>query len=145
MPNIVPSLRQELAALDAELRADPRYRKIERIRALLSEYGDEEPQAASVAHQPPANLWRRRSAPSDSKKERVRAVIRETLAAEGSAHRSALLKTLMDRGIMGQEKDPMGSLAAYLSDFKDVKNTGGGRWTLEPPQGEDASHAPLAS
>ena len=140
MTTIVQSLRQELAALEADIRSDPRYRKIERIRALLSEY-DDEPQV-SVAAQP--NVWHRRSPMADTKKDRVRGVISEVLTVKGNAHRSELLKTLIDRGIMGQEKDPMASLAAYLSDFKEFKNIGVGRWAFAPKIGE-APTLPLSS
>jgi hypothetical protein len=144
MANIIPSLRQELAALEADIRSDPRYRKIERIRALLSEYGSDEPQASAVAPSP-ANVGHRRTPAYDTKKDRVRGVIREVFTVKGSAHRSEILKTLTDRGIMGQEKDPMASLAAYLSDFKEFKNIGLGQWTLASPETGEARTSPVSS
>ena len=142
MANIVTSLHQELAALEADIRSDPRYRKIERIRALLSEYGADESGTPVAA--PPTNFGHKRSATSDTKKDRVRDVIGEVLTVKGNAHRSELLRALTDRGIMGQEKDPMASLAAYLSDFKEFKNIGVGRWAFAPQIG-GAPTLPLSS
>ena len=46
MSNIVDALRLELAALEADLANDPRYRKIARISALLAEYEQSMPNDA---------------------------------------------------------------------------------------------------
>jgi hypothetical protein len=41
MSNLVPALKAELAALERELQADPRYHKITQIRGLLRAYEDD--------------------------------------------------------------------------------------------------------
>jgi hypothetical protein len=141
MTNVVAALRQELTTLETDLRADPRYRKIERIRALLTEYdtdvGANDSEVFST-NSPPRK--RERTRPINSKSERVREIIKTVLIEKGTAHRSELLKALTERGVMGSEKDPMASLAAYLSDFReDFKNVGIGRWSLVVPPITEAS------
>lgn len=126
MSSIVEALRRELATLEAELESDPRYRKIARISALLAEYEQSTPADANVpAHRPT------RTASPNSKKNCVHDGIVTFLAAHPGAHRSELLADLKNWGLMGDEKDPMASLAAYLSDFRsELQNVGQGHWSL---------------
>jgi len=42
---------------------------------------------------------------------------------------------------MGNEKDPLASLAAYLSEFKDFTSVGNGQWALA--HSEDIEMAPV--
>lgn len=139
MTNVVSALRQELATLEADLSADPRYRKIERIRALLAEYeADVGANETDILSANVAPRRKERTRPLNSKTERVREIIKSVLIERGTVHRSELLKVLTGKGIMGSEKDPMASLAAYLSDFKDdFRNVGTGQWALAiPPKTE---------
>jgi hypothetical protein len=138
MANLVQTLRAELSALEADLSSDPRYRKIERIRALLAEYEDVGPNSSRYDSEPYAPR-RERTRSHDTKAERVRETIREILTKDGDSHRSSFLKVLTERGVMGDEKDPMASLAAYLSDFKEFQSLGGGRWALATPPTNEAS------
>lgn len=142
MNQLIASLRQELACLEADLQADPRYRKIAGIRALLDEYGDNEPPRAptpTVQVNDETSRRRDREPMTGTKKARVREIIRAVLVSRKSAHRGELLKELIDRGIMGTtEKNPMFSLAAYLSEFKEFRNDGLGRWSLANPETVEA-------
>jgi hypothetical protein len=46
-------------------------------------------------------------------------------------HRKKILEILQSKGLMGLEKDPMASLAAYLSAFSDnLDNNGSGIWSI---------------
>jgi len=130
--NVVSALQQELASLEADLRADPRYRKIERIRAVLAEYVGGANASEPKPHSPESPSHRRERARGvDTKSDRVREIIKAILVEKGTAHRSEFLRVLMEKGIMGKEKDPMASLAAYLSDFKnDFRSVGTGEWAL---------------
>lgn len=141
MSDVVDMLNQELASLEAELRDDPRYRKIERIRALLSEYSSGTDENANIRRNPVhwANIRKPRTEQPNSKGVRVRETIRSILLEKGAVHRTDLLNALLAKGIMGNEKAPMASLAAYLSDFKEFTSVGGGQWALAHPDDIEAS------
>jgi hypothetical protein len=124
MSELVTALRQELNALEAELMADPRHRKVAKIRELLAMY------------EAPASLAGAPAAPpiepeGESKIGRVRA---ETTAfierSGGIAHRQDILVELLRLGIMGKERSPMASLAAYLSEMPEFSSVGAGRWKI---------------
>jgi hypothetical protein len=141
MSNIVDALRRELAALKAELENDPRHRKIARIRSLLAEYEASTPTEPDLsAHRPT------RTASLNSKKRRVHDGIVTFLAAHPGVHRSELLADLKHRGLMGDEKDPMASLAAYLSDFRsELQNVGQGHWSLRASTPDAEAPEPMKS
>jgi hypothetical protein len=141
MSNIVDVLSGELAALEAELENDPRYRKIARIRSLLDEYKRVVPTISLNA-----SPIRSRTPPINSKKNRVHDAIMSFLAAHPGTHRSELLSDLTDRGLMGDEKNPMASLAAYLSDFRsELKNLGQGHWSLKESAPDTEAPEPMES
>jgi hypothetical protein len=163
MSNIVPALKAELVDLQRQLQADPRYIKIARIQDLLrtyesdAAYQDAKPgldgaigDATIPSPLPPvasnwSSWW-----PVDAKNgvlphlppvpgrqppkiERVKSEIRGLLAHKTIAHRKDILAHLTARGVMGHEKDPMASLAAYLSGFKDdFVFDGNGNYSLKP-------------
>jgi hypothetical protein len=67
----------------------------------------------------------------ESKATRIHAAITDLLTNEGSTHRKEILNKLIKLGLMGNEKDPMASLAAYLSGWKDAFTFDGkGNWSL---------------
>ncbi|MCX7318902.1 MAG: hypothetical protein NT113_05180 [Hyphomicrobiales bacterium] len=152
MSTLVPALKTELAQLESELRQDPRWRKIERIRALLQDYEDAQPSSGIVdmfADVAPATPVKHphfstfNNGVRDSfvkhtqrhlpKVEKVKIEIRTLLKEKGVAHRKDILERLKERGVMGYEKDPMASLAAYLSGFKDdFVFDGNGNYSLKP-------------
>jgi hypothetical protein len=165
MSNLVPVLKAELAQLETELRQDPRWRKIERIRALLQDYEQPTPAPRAGADMfdnalqsnlPAAHpeTWADALARTPAsvspdhfiprafmnstvrhlpKVERVRTEIRDLLKRKQIAHRKEILHRLIEAGVMGYEKDPMASLAAYLSGFKDdFVFDGNGNYSLKP-------------
>jgi hypothetical protein len=136
--DIVNALKRELVTLETELEDDPRYRKIARIRALLAEYS---PPPAAVAH-----IARTRSISPDSKKTRIHDAIVSFLAAQPGAHRRDLLADLLHKGLLSDVKDPMASLAAYLSDFRnELQNLGQGHWSLKELAPADEAPEPMKS
>ena len=142
MINIVEVLSGELATLEAELENDPRYRKIARIRSLLAEYRMASPTESTNVSPNRAT----RTASPNSKKNRVHDAIMNFLAGHHGAHRRELLADLVHRGIMGDEKDPMASLAAYLSDFRsELKNLGQGHWSLKESAPDAEAPEPIES
>jgi hypothetical protein len=127
--DIVNALRREMAVLETDLENDPRYRKIARIRSLLAEYT-----ATATPHGAVNALTPRptRTAQPNSKRNRVHDGIMNFLAANPGAHRRDILATLIHDGLLGDVKDPMASLAAYLSDFRsELQNLGQGHWSLK--------------
>ncbi len=127
MDEFVARLHQELRALEAELAADPRYLKLAKIRELLVIYelpasAPTEPTAAESAVETPTKLDRIRS--------ETRAFIERS---GGTAHRQDILDHLIRLGIMGNERQPMASFAAYLTEMKaDFVSVGAGKWTKSP-------------
>lgn len=130
MTSVTATLKAELDRLEAEVRADPRHQKIEHLRALLRMYEVE----LSQPIQRLANPDRVVSAVSfreGSKRAKMKDAITDFLKERGAAHRSEILKHLTAQGIMGHEKDPMQSLAGYLSEAKAIfAFDGNGNWSL---------------
>jgi hypothetical protein len=141
MSEIVDALRRELETLEAELANDPRYRKIARIRSLLTEYAAPTSRSADVAQ-----TKRTRTTSTSSKKIRIHDALMSFLAAHPGAHRSDILAEMKGKGLMGDEKDPMASLAAYISDFRDeLENVGQGRWSLRESAPDAEAPGPIES
>jgi hypothetical protein len=128
---LIAALQQELAQLE---------RKATRIRELLADYADQaQPQALAaqsqmVAAQGSMPLPLREAGPRPSKKALIKNEIEQLLLSKGPTHRKEILAILEFRGLMGHEKDPMASLAAYLSAFSDnFVNDGSGTWSIREP------------
>jgi hypothetical protein len=147
MSDLVPALKSEEAQLLSELRGDPRFRKLERIQELLRDYESPMDRAlgsgalpfpAPLARPSPAQaLWPDLASSVNgrtvSKQDRVKGEIRNLLTKKQVAHRKEILAHLVAIGVMGHEKDPMASLAAYLSTFKeDFVFDGNGNYSLKP-------------
>jgi hypothetical protein len=133
---LINALKRELEQLEAEFSLDPRYCKIEHIRRLLSYYEAEANDAPgscglsslgpTCAPTGPATG----TANANSKLARVRRHIAEFLAERRSASRREILDYLIERNVMGQEGNPMASLASYLSVSPQFCKAGSGYWSL---------------
>ncbi len=139
MSSIILPLRQELSELvrDVTLRPDPRYIKIAHIRQVLADYGFHEVEptmnvvaAANVDRMP---LGDEPKQGSRSKRLLARIEINAALAERPSIHRKELLKRLIEKGILGSEKNPQQTLAVYLSEYDDLVGDGRGNWSRKPP------------
>ena len=127
MSGLVAALHQELQTLEAELAADPRYRKLAKIRELLAIYDVPKPTQLPHRNEPMAPV----STEPATKSDRVRVETRAFIERSGGvAHRQEILGHLLQLGLMGKERSPMASLAAYLSEMKEFMSAGGGRWTI---------------
>jgi HAMP domain-containing protein len=132
--DFIAALKAEIAQLEAEIRNDPRHRKLQRLRETLAEY---EPRGTMHQDQPiPVN-----GSPADvagaiarTKESRIKAVLIQRLKEHGPQHRKVLLEHLQRVGLMGNEKDPMAYFAAYLSNWRDIfEPDGKGVWRLREP------------
>jgi hypothetical protein len=137
MSNFITVLKAEIAELEAELRADPRHRKLARLRETLAEY---EPPNASK--QPSLLLTPSETIISGmmngTKEAKIKAELTAIFKAKGPQHRTLLLEHLKQKGLMGHEKDPLASLAAYLSGWKDsFAFDGKGIWGLPDQFADD--------
>jgi hypothetical protein len=137
---LVTALQQELAQLETELKADPRYRKATRIRELLADYVDQaQPQALAAQSQTTSaqsstTLSLRETGRRLSKKALIKNEIEQLLLSEGPKHRKQILEILQSKGLMGHEKNPMQALATVLSGFsEDFVNDGSGIWSIREP------------
>jgi hypothetical protein len=142
----------EIADLEDELRDDPRQQKLEHLRAVLALY--EQPQhhlrgQGLTVRRPgiarprlTVNATLTADATVLRKEDAIRAELKEFLRARGGGkvHRSLILQHLIEKGLMGREKDPMANLAAYMSNFKDeFASDGAGHWSLrQQPERADA-------
>lgn len=153
MNKVVDTLERELARLEAELRADPRYRRITRIKELIADYlSDGLPDLPGTQPVPlirqavPLRAVRDGEPRQNSKAAIIRNEIRSLLADKQRMHRSDILTHLVAKGLMGHEKSPLASLAAYLSDWKDmVAHDGQGNWFLTDPNSKVIEDAEAAS
>jgi hypothetical protein len=109
------ALRLELKQIEAELEKDPRFRRATRIRELLAEY-----EGPSRELGGPGKY--------DSIKQELFKLIK---AQGGPVHRKILLDQLIKLGLMGREKDPMASLAHYLSTSGFFVSNNNGSWSLK--------------
>ena len=133
--DIVGALQLELAKLEAEVEADPRLRRIRRIRELLADYQGSERTNGAAPPPPRANQVRRRKvrltrSGKPSKAEAIRQELIALLRNE-SAHRSRIFEHLKAKNLMGHEKNPLAQLSAYLSTWRDiVAHDDAGNWYL---------------
>jgi hypothetical protein len=131
MADVVEILREELAGLERELAADPRYLKAQRIRELLALY---EPASVVVLSPAPISKSVVRVPPpakQPSKARLMEQAIRDYLEPRGIAHRKGILEALTNAGFMEGMKNPMANLAAFMSDRKEIfTGHGGGMWSL---------------
>jgi len=121
---IVSALKAEITQLEDELYNDLRYRKLTRLRAALAEYepANRDLQAQTIT---PPNLI------LQTKGDRIKAAITALLQQRGTVHRKEILSHLIAQGLLGHEKDPMASLAAYFSSWRDIfEPDGAGNWSL---------------
>jgi hypothetical protein len=126
--NFATALKAEITELEAELRADPRHAKLKHLRDLLALY-----EAPSATRQTATNGAAHVTADAaGTKEEKIKAELRRYIQGNGgTVRRLSALKHLMDMGLMGAEKDPMGNLAAYFSHWKDdFSSDGAGNWSL---------------
>jgi hypothetical protein len=115
---------QRLESIIAQAQADLRVakEKAEHINGLLTLYSptsDLQPVRSSLNGSNPSA--RQPALPKrQTKAVRMRDHIRSLLLINGSLHRSVILDDLMAQGLMGDEKSPMASLAAFLSDNREL-------------------------
>jgi hypothetical protein len=151
MNDLVRALKRELSQLEAALRHNPTFVKIERIKATLEAYQSDAPVASATGNyneratvpepKVPADVPGSKRPNNPSKRSRVYDTVEEVIRSRGPTHRKDLLAEVTARGLMGTEKNPIQSIAIYLSDAKDrFMSVGDGVWALrarsdkiEPP------------
>lgn len=138
MSELIEALDRELKRLEAELKEDVRYRRIQRIKELLADYRAEESSIEFPQQRTRAGRLLAKIADGSSKRDRIKKAVKEYLRTKyGPVHRSEILKYLVDQKLMGGEKNPLQSLAIYLSDWRDeFEPDGQGNWALKDIHGE---------
>ena len=148
MFDIVDALDRELQRLEAELMQDVRYRRIRRIRELIDDYRSEKGSPPSFGARVAVPEARHSATTGPTKAKQIRASVRDYISRHTApVHRNELLEHVSASGLMGRVKDPMASLAAYLSEWRDeFAPDGRGNWSLRvSPQGEAEGVEPSAS
>ncbi len=134
-------MRAEIAALEAALSRDPRFKKLTLLRELLPLYEVKAP--APMLPMPPMVApetpypWIATALSEKTKEDTIIAAARELIPREGGVHRSVLLRYLVDTGIMGTEKNPMGYLAKFMAEHRDIfLSDGKGNVSIQQPESE---------
>ena len=142
MNTLVESLLAERRVVLEQLCANPNFKKLVKIDALLLEYGQTpDTFLATASTIPESSTGADTAAPAPmnpkSKEAKVRSAILDVLRA-GPKHRKDILRVLEDIGLMGHEKTPLQSLAIYLSRWKDeIIGLGDGVYALRASQQGD--------
>jgi hypothetical protein len=131
MTNLLDALSKERAQLVSELSRDPRYIKLQKIDELLATYK----RVPAEQNEPVKRVVRLRpqsvaAVKQPSKRVLIEAAIRSFLNGKASTHRRDILDHLTAQGLMGEEKNPIGRLAIYLSDMEGISGDGTGNWAL---------------
>lgn len=157
MDTLTEPLRQELRSLEAQgADLDAKVSKLqvelhavkdkaEKVKAVLEAYGvrdNVEPDTVG-ATEPRRELFGTHSrTPRQSKTAALRAEITRILLERGSEHRQKLLDRLMEKGLMGREKVPLASLAAYLSENRELfESDGRGNFSIRKPSSPPSNGA----
>ena len=152
----VERLRAEIEKL--QVRLSHSFEKADTIKKLLAFYAsdpDNTTQVELFANVPAPNVSLndvpdrshvRESDGVGSKAARVKAETSTLLRERGSVHRAKILEHLIGLGIMGHEKNPIASLAAYLSDNRTVFVTDGkGTFALRQTGHQEPPPAPTGA
>ena len=166
MSELVPTLRHELASVEADVakleseaaKVQARLRvaldKADKLKAVITLYVEErsdrsQPQLfAPIATQSiePAEATEPASKRNGTKATLLKAEITHLLDVRGTEHRQKVLEHLVSKGLMGHEKNPMANLAAFLSDNKDLFATDGrGNFSLRRVGRQEPAPAPERS
>ena len=162
MSDLVRILRLELASIEADAtkleaeaaKVQARLRqmldKADKVKAVLSVYASDEPEITqphlftseqSLPDQSSMNVKLRGA----SKAAQIKMEVTHLLEARGTEHRQKILEHLISKGLMGQEKNPLANLAAYLSDNKALFVADGrGNFSLRRESHREPPPAPIS-
>jgi len=171
MTDLVRAIRQELASIETDMgkltaeaeklnaKLREKGEKAEKLKAVLLLYEDDGAEGDADGQRPlfvsgqvvrlssrpllsSAAIVGVSSTPHMSKAAMVKAAVIQLLHEKGTEHRQKILGYLVERGLMGNEKNPMASLAAYLSENKELFSPDGkGNFSLTV-EGKLASSVP---
>ena len=175
MADLLSSLKDELLAVEADAtclrseiakfveRLSAADNKLAALQALIALYDAPPslpvptlfPEQVAHSESPDEEQAEKTETRLDSGASKVKNVInavRLHLFCHGKTHRSELLRMLIENKIMGSEKNPLGNLAAYLSDHKELfEPDGKGNFSLRQispkpqPAAETAGSAEAAN
>jgi hypothetical protein len=140
MIDIITPLKTAITELEADLRAnpaDPRVRKLQKLRETLAEF-EPTPTLDKLLRpnqpQPNGNGSIPAATPNlvaETKAARMKGYIDKALHGNVKVHRTSLLEGLLAAGIMGKETKPLQALAIFLSSNKeDYESDGSGNYSL---------------
>lgn len=133
MTALTDAAREELARLEAELAADPRYQKITSLRELLKLYSEPAGAAltaALVSSRRPVRAPR--TSPTDPGRLAALEAVRQMLRTATEPVRTSFLFDLLPEEISSKigGKEPMSNLSAMMSKSPWFKSHGRRGWTL---------------
>ena len=152
--DFVPALDAEIAALEAELAADPRYLKIRELRRVRELYSGNSP-APTAVRQRTSPLQRQRRAPS-AQRQQILDHAEELLKGRTEPVTTAAIYDKISPDIEIPGQNPKNNLSAMLSNSSRFVSHGREGWTLASETSEapddllarsasEASNSSLAS
>ena len=138
MSNFAIALKAELRELERSLAADPRYRRIGKLRELLAEYEPAVPVhvVGTVGTAPDLGQATRKVTRAPTKASKVKKALAAFMAAQARpVSRQEMLAHLESKHLLGSETKPMKRLAIYLTQARSEElfdTDGRGNWFLSP-------------
>lgn len=131
MSDFAHALNAEIASLEQELHADPRFVKLEELKKVLTLYvgGPTKVMAAPVRKAFPYNAdMRRRMSRNAATIQAAVACLKE---GRGPVITSVILDRLTEQGVHVEAKDPRNALSAMMTHSKRFVSHGRRGWTLK--------------
>lgn len=144
MSHFPDALRAEMTALEAELKGDPRYRKLEVLRAALAVYDDTNDVVGESASKSNSPVRRGNPTPRQPSESRIKALhlAREYLTGRDEPVTTReLFEHLVSQGAEIGGERPANNLSAMLYNSKQFVSHGRAGWTL-PREGEPVDNGP---
>ncbi|TIO72180.1 MAG: hypothetical protein E5X74_33045 [Mesorhizobium sp.] len=136
MADFLAALKSEIRDIEAELRNDPRFRKWESLRSVLSLY-----QESGMAEAPSEDQMARTitRAPSENRARALELARLFLRNRSGPTPTRDIYDHIVSNGGEIGGKDPVNNLSAMLSNSDDFQSNGRAGWTLAPEGGQHAS------
>ena len=133
MADFLEALTIEISAIEAELRADPRFQKWESLRSVLSLY-----QASGMAKPLPEDQGGRTitRAPSENRVKALELARLFLRNRSGPTPTREIYDHIVNNGGEIGGKDPVNNLSAMLSNADGFQSNGRAGWTVVPDDGQ---------
>lgn len=134
MAEFLSALRNEIRWIEAELRSDPRFRKWESLRSVLSLYESSGRAESDFEENGSRSVQRSPSEARAKALELARLFLRNR---SGPTPTREIYDHIITNGGELGGKDPISNLSAMLSNSEEFQSNGRAGWTLAPEDGQE--------